>query len=100
MRERAEILWTPGPDELEYSRIAEYLRWLSTERNLHFTDYHALQRWSVDDLPAFWRTVWDYFSVIAQSEPVDILPNRITFTRKAVACWLECRIRMSSPDLT
>jgi acetoacetyl-CoA synthetase len=77
MSKRGEILWTPGPDELEYSRIAEYLRWLSTERNLHFTDYHALQRWSVDDLPAFWRTVWDYFSVIAQSEPVDILPNRI-----------------------
>lgn len=25
--------------------------------------YHALWRWSTDDLSAFWATVWDYFKV-------------------------------------
>ena len=38
-------------------------RWLERERGLRFDDYAALQRWSVDDLGAFWQSVWDHFDV-------------------------------------
>ncbi len=49
-------------------QILRYTRWLARERNLHFDattlpGYDALWRWSVTDLNAFWRSVWDYFDV-------------------------------------
>src|SRR5204862_3321187 len=48
-----EVLWTPGPDALQRSRMAAYLRWLTDRRDRRFDGYDALWRWSVDDLGGF-----------------------------------------------
>lgn len=37
-----------------------YRDWLARERGLAFTDYEEMWRWSVADLEAFWRSIWDY----------------------------------------
>ena len=49
-------------------QITRYLDWLARERGLRFDattveGYDALWRWSVDDLPAFWGSIWDYFGM-------------------------------------
>jgi acetoacetyl-CoA synthetase len=69
------LLWSPPGDVLEKSRIGDYLRWLE-ERGRAFADYAALWRWSVEDLPAFWRSIWDYFDVISYAEPTETLASR------------------------
>src|ERR687890_1670369 len=69
-----KVLWTPPADVLEKSRIGRYLSWLSAERGLAFTTYAEVYDWSVRDIPAFWRSIWDYFEVIAHTEPTDTLP--------------------------
>ena len=48
---------------LPEAQITRYQRWLHDTRGLQFDDYGALWRWSVDDLDAFWRSIWDYFDV-------------------------------------
>jgi acetoacetyl-CoA synthetase len=60
---RGRILWEPPVDVLERSRIGRYVQWLETERGLRFADYAALWRWSVADLDAFWRSIWDHFQL-------------------------------------
>jgi acetoacetyl-CoA synthetase len=72
------ILWRPPSDIRQTSRIGDYLRWLAAERGLAFAGYDELWQWSVDDLPAFWRSIWDYFQVVAHSEPVETLSNSYT----------------------
>jgi acetoacetyl-CoA synthetase len=72
------ILWRPPSDVLQTSRIGDYLRWLSAERGLEFAGYEQLWQWSVDDLPAFWRSIWDYFQVLSHSEPTDTVANGYT----------------------
>ncbi|MFI4929885.1 MAG: acetoacetate--CoA ligase [Burkholderiales bacterium] len=44
-------------------QITRYLRWLHDTRGLQFADYDALWRWSVDELDAFWQSMWDYFDI-------------------------------------
>jgi acetoacetyl-CoA synthetase len=44
-------------------QITRYLRWLRDKRGLQFADYDALWRWSVDDLEAFWSSMWQYFGI-------------------------------------
>jgi acetoacetyl-CoA synthetase len=68
-----EVLWEPPADVREHSRIGAYLRWLADVRGLEFSDYAALWRWSVDDLAGFWRSIWDYFEIIAYEPPSEVL---------------------------
>jgi len=42
-----------------------YRDWLAKEYDLHFADYDAMWRWSVTDLEAFWRSIWDYHGMIS-----------------------------------
>ena len=44
-------------------QITRYLNWLQRTRGLQFPDYDALWRWSVDDLEAFWLSMWQYFEI-------------------------------------
>jgi acetoacetyl-CoA synthetase len=56
-------MWTPSPERVERSNMTRYLRWLREQRGLHFGSYDDLWRWSVDDLDAFWASIWDFFEV-------------------------------------
>ncbi|GIJ30468.1 acetoacetyl-CoA synthetase [Micromonospora qiuiae] len=71
-----DVLWTPPADVLQRSRIGAYLRWLAEHRGLEFADYDALWRWSVTDLDAFWRSIWDHFDVVARTPPTATLAGR------------------------
>ncbi|HEY0877500.1 MAG TPA: acetyl-coenzyme A synthetase N-terminal domain-containing protein, partial [Zeimonas sp.] len=64
-----ELLWTPDPQRIASTRLVEYTGWLERGRGLVFADYAALHRWSVTDLDAFWRSIFEYFEV-RSSTPV------------------------------
>ena len=57
-----KLLWKPDPKSARRTNIAAYLKWLE-KRGITFNDYQDLWKWSVDDLEAFWATVWKYFNV-------------------------------------
>ena len=38
-----------------------FMKWLKDERSLKFVDFYELWDWSVNDLEAFWKSIWDYF---------------------------------------
>lgn len=59
----------------ETSRLADYTRWLESQWGLRFAGYHELWAWSVNDLEAFWESLWQYFGVEA-SRPYDRILGR------------------------
>jgi acetoacetyl-CoA synthetase len=63
--EAPEKLWEPSAELVERSRLREYMRWLEAERGLKLDTYDELWRWSVDDLEAFWSSIWDFFGIQA-----------------------------------
>src|SRR3954447_26099963 len=73
----AEILWAPTPELVERSQLTRYMRWLAENRDLHFTDYHALWRWSTDEIEEFWGTLWEYFEVISDGPYEQVLAERV-----------------------
>jgi len=58
-----ETIWEPTAGSVERAHITRYMRWLERERGLRFADYASLWRWSVDDLDAFWTSIWDFFGL-------------------------------------
>ena len=71
-----QILRSPAPDWRTTTRIGQYVQWLERQRELAFTDYAALHRWSVTDLEGFWSSIWQYFQVRAHSAPRQVLARR------------------------
>ncbi|MEA2686841.1 MAG: acetoacetyl-CoA synthetase [Actinomycetota bacterium] len=51
-------LHTPSADEIAAANLTRYQRWLGFEGS-----YDDLWRWSVDDLDAFWGSLWDFFDL-------------------------------------
>lgn len=61
--EQIDVLWRPSEQRREHSQMQQYMHWLQRERGLGFDDFESLWQWSVDDLEAFWASIWDYFDV-------------------------------------
>src|SRR5918999_1245190 len=74
--DEGELLWTPSPDQVAYANVTAFTKWLEEHRGLRFPDYHALWRWSVDDLEAFWGAVWDFFGIEASRPYTRVLGRR------------------------
>ena len=70
------ILWTPTPEAVERSWLVRYQRWLEPRVGREFGSYAELWRWSVDDVDAFWRSIWDFFGVQADGSPERVLGRR------------------------
>ncbi len=75
----APELWRhPKP---ETTPMYHFLAAVNAKHGLELADYPALQRWSVDNLAAFWADVWDFVGVTA-SKPYDcVLPTPAMFPR-------------------
>lgn len=72
-----ERLWIPTPERVERAAITRYLRWLRDERGLDFDSYEHLWRWSVDDLEAFWASMWEFCGVITHRPYGHVLDRRV-----------------------
>jgi acetoacetyl-CoA synthetase len=68
-------LWTPSPEVVESSNITKFVRHVRSTRGLDLTDYEALWRWSVSDLPAFWAAIWEFFGLDAISDYDQVLDS-------------------------
>ena len=59
-------LWEPPASLVDGALMTAYMRWLDRG----FETYDELWRFSVEDLEAFWASIWEYFEVGADYEQV------------------------------
>jgi len=71
-----DLLWTPDAARIAAANLTAFTSWLAAGRGQRFDDYHALWRWSVEDLEGFWQSVWDYCGVDASAPPGRVLGRR------------------------
>jgi acetoacetyl-CoA synthetase len=70
------LLWAPPAELQERSTIRAYIEWLAATRGLQFASYDELWRWSVDELEAFWASLWDYFQIQSATPYRQVLSGR------------------------
>jgi acetoacetyl-CoA synthetase len=58
-------------------QIRLYQDWLRAHRGLGFETYHALWRWSITDLDAFWQSIWDYFELQSPTPHTAVLAKNV-----------------------
>lgn len=78
-------LWEAPPERAAGSRLAAYMRWAGSRHGRRFRTYDELWRWSVEDIEAFWGSVWEYFDVRASAPYRQVLDGH----RMPGARWFE-----------
>jgi acetoacetyl-CoA synthetase len=72
-----DVLWRPDAAVVERSQMVAFRRWLSTSRDVRFSGYDELWRWSVDEPEAFWGAIAEFFDVAFHSRPTVVLAERV-----------------------
>ncbi len=75
--EQPTVLWEPTDEQVERATMTRFSRWVADTRGVDVAgDYHALWRWSVDDVEAFWAAIWEFFEVESESGYEQVLGSR------------------------
>jgi acetoacetyl-CoA synthetase len=78
------MLWSPSKEFISQSNLVRYQQWLKEKKQLHFNDYHSLWQWSVDNIEAFWESIWQYFDVIHDGSYAHVVQGSMPHCR-----WFE-----------
>ena len=73
----AKLLWKPSEARVKGTNLYRFMNVINERYNQNFTGYPELYQWSVDNIPEFWATMWDFADIIA-SKPYDQIVDDLT----------------------
>lgn len=68
-------MWQPSAARMQQSLMQHYMESLQ-QQGLNLTSYAQLYQWSIDESPAFWASIWDFFGVVSQHRGSHILKDK------------------------
>ncbi|MEE9419868.1 MAG: acetoacetate--CoA ligase, partial [Desulfatiglandaceae bacterium] len=66
----AELLWTPSEERIKNTNMYRFMHFVNKRYGKKFTEYTSLYEWSIENIPDFWASMWDFGEIIA-SQPYD-----------------------------
>jgi acetoacetyl-CoA synthetase len=70
-------LWVPSEERKRDANITRFIRHVNEKFSRDMITYPELYRWSVENIPEFWATVWQYADIKA-SRPYDDVVDDLT----------------------
>jgi acetoacetyl-CoA synthetase len=61
-------LWQPSEQRIEDANLTAFMRQVEADWGVACGDYGELFAFSVDQMEKFWRSAWDFFDVIAETQ--------------------------------
>ncbi|MDR7054122.1 acetoacetyl-CoA synthetase [Pseudomonas koreensis] len=69
----SEILWQPDAQRIARSRMDAFRREVNQRHSLKLDGYPALHQWSIEQRPAFWQAIVDFFDIRFHTQPDAVL---------------------------
>ncbi len=66
----AELLWRPSEERIKNTNMYRFINLINETYGKDFTEYGPLYEWSIENIPDFWASMWDFGEIIA-SQPYD-----------------------------
>ena len=66
----AKLLWRPSEERIKSTNIYRFINFINKRYGKNLSDYDTLYGWSIDNIPDFWSSVWD-FAEIKASKPYE-----------------------------
>ncbi|NQT57045.1 MAG: acetoacetate--CoA ligase [Desulfobacteraceae bacterium] len=82
----AELLWKPSEEKIKASNMYRFMGFINEKYNQNFMEYEPLYQWSIDHIPDFWASFWE-FAEIKASKPYEQVIDDVT--KMPGATWFE-----------
>ena len=79
--EEGRLLWEPSEQRRAESVVSRYLTWLRESRGVSVEGPRDLWKWSVDDLDAFWLSLWDFCDIVGTRGDTALADDRMPGAR-------------------
>jgi acetoacetyl-CoA synthetase len=64
----AKLLWNPSEKSVRRTNMYRFMNLINQKYNRQFSEYAPLYQWSIDNIPHFWASMWE-FAEIKASRP-------------------------------
>ena len=58
-------LWTPSEERIKQANMTRFTNYVNEKYGKEFTSYDELYQWSIDNIPHFWATMWEFGDIRA-----------------------------------
>ena len=73
----AKMLWKPSEERIKNSNMYKFFQFINKRYGTNFTEYRPLYQWSIENIPEFWASFWD-FADIKYSKSYDAVVDDLT----------------------
>jgi len=73
----AKLLWKPSEERIKNSNMYKFIQFINNKYGTNFTEYRPLYKWSIENIPEFWASFWD-FADIKYSKSYDSIADDLT----------------------
>jgi acetoacetyl-CoA synthetase len=75
----SEILWKPSEGKIKNSNMYRFMEFINEKYNQDFKEYAPLYAWSVENIPDFWASMWDFAEIGASQQYKQVVddPNKM-----------------------
>lgn len=77
-------IWSPSAERIQKANLTSFLRFVRERRDLDFSGYAELHRWSIETPEEFWQSVWDFCGIVASRSAERVVDD---FDRFPCARW-------------
>ncbi len=59
-----KLLWQPSEQRIKNTNMYHFIQYVNGRHGRNFVSYDDLYKWSIEESPTFWATLWDYTGII------------------------------------
>jgi acetoacetyl-CoA synthetase len=89
----SNLLWQPSEEQIQSSNMHRFMTLVNQQYGTSLDNYDDLYQWSIDNIPEFWKQMWDFGSIIASAPYEKIIDD---VSKMPGAEWFEgCRLNFA-----
>ncbi|MBW1781228.1 MAG: acetoacetate--CoA ligase [Deltaproteobacteria bacterium] len=73
----AKLLWQPSEERIKGTNMYRFMMFINQKYNQNFAEYGPLYQWSIENIPDFWASMWE-FAEIKASKPYTQVVDDVT----------------------
>jgi acetoacetyl-CoA synthetase len=61
----SKLLWKPSEEQVKNANMTRFIDFVNKHYGQNFENYFNLYDWSINNIPEFWESMWDFGEVVA-----------------------------------
>ncbi len=60
----SKVLWKPDEQQIENANMTRFIGKINEQYGLALSSYDELYQWSIDNIPEFWKAMWEFGDIV------------------------------------